>query len=38
MKPENTKLLQDPDKSFIVHHEINSFAFLGKTRGLYKIK
>ena len=26
MKPENTKLLQDPDKSFIVHHEIKSFA------------
>lgn len=26
MKLENTKLLQDPDKSFIVHHETKSFA------------
>lgn len=26
MKLENTKLLQDPDKSFIVHHETTSFA------------
>jgi AraC-like DNA-binding protein len=26
MKPENSKLLQDPDKSFIVHHEVKSFA------------
>lgn len=26
MKLENTKLLQDPDKSFIVHYETKSFA------------
>ncbi len=26
MKLESTKLLQDPDKSFIVHHETRSFA------------
>ena len=26
MKLENTKLLQDPDKSFIIHHETRSFA------------
>jgi AraC-like DNA-binding protein len=26
MKLENTKLLQDPDKSFIIHHETKSFA------------
>jgi AraC-like DNA-binding protein len=26
MKPESSKLPQDPDKSFIVHHETRSFA------------